>query len=121
MVLNLPGNPLAALLNFELFGQSILLALSGTKNKYINTIDAKMTEDFKLRAGRRTLLPGFFDGSEFKPAKNFAPGMVKPLSDANSYIIISEKCSMMPEDKTVKVIPLRFAFTSDVEKNLVSC
>jgi len=121
MVLNLPGNPLAASLNFELFGQSILLALSGAKEKYIGTIDAKMAEEFKLRAGRRTLLPGYFDGSIFTPAKNVSPGMVRPLSDANSYIIISEKCSKIDKYESVKVIPIRFAFNSNEKKDLVSC
>ncbi|MCW8838926.1 MAG: molybdopterin molybdotransferase MoeA, partial [Thiovulaceae bacterium] len=120
MVLNLPGNPLAASINFELFGQSIILAMSGANEKYLNTIDAKMAEDFKLRAGRRTLLPGYFNGSNFTPSKNFAPGMVKPLSVANSYIMISEDCALIEAGRTVKVLPIRFAFNSNEQKSLVS-
>lgn len=121
MVLNLPGNPMAALLNFELFGQSIILAMSGAKNKYINTIDAKISCEFKLRPGRRTMLPGYFDGSIFTPRENYAPGMVRPLSDANSYIMISEECSMIGEYDNVKIIPIRFAFNSHKQKKLASC
>lgn len=120
MVLNLPGNPLAASVNFELFGQSIILAMSGAKEKYLNTIDAKMAEEFKLKAGRRTLLPGYFDGSKFTPSKNFAPGMVKPLSEANSYIMISEDCSLIKEGDILKILPIRFAFNSNEQKSLVS-
>jgi len=41
MVLNLPGNPLAAALNFELFAQSIILCLSGAEDKYIRPIKQK--------------------------------------------------------------------------------
>jgi len=120
MVLNLPGNPLAASINFELFGQSILLAMSGVNEKYLNTIDAKIAQDFKLRAGRRTLLPGYFDGSYFTPSKASAPGMVRPLSIANSYIMISEESSLVKKDTLVKVLPIRFAFNSSSQVSLVT-
>ncbi len=36
LILNLPGNPLAAALCFELFGQSIIMALSGRNDKYLS-------------------------------------------------------------------------------------
>jgi len=121
MVLNLPGNPMAASLNFELFGQSILLAMSGEKQKYLNTIDAKISQDYPHRSERRSLLAGYFDGSEFTPCKHFAPGMVKPLSQANAYVMLSEKCSGIKKEDTLKVIPIRFAFTTQHKKSLVSC
>ena len=112
VVLNLPGNPFAASINFELFGQSILLAMSGANDKYLATIDAKMAEDYKLRAGRRTLVPGNFDGSTFTIIDKFAPGMVRPLSESNAYIMIDESCSLVAKASTVKVLPIRFAFNS---------
>ena len=121
MVLNLPGNPLAASINFELFGQSILLAMSGANEKYLSTIDSKMAEDFKLKSGRRTLLPGYFNGSTFTPTKNFAPGMIRPLSNANGYIMIGEKCSFIESGTKLKVLPIRFAFNADKQESLLSC
>ncbi|MCD6173051.1 MAG: molybdopterin molybdotransferase MoeA [Sulfurimonas sp.] len=120
MILNLPGNPLAAALNFELFGQSIILALSGQTNKYINTIKAKMKDDYKLKAGRRSLVPGFFDGEFFTPHNNFAPGMVSPLATSNSYIMVDEKCGFLACGTEVKVISTRFGFTSENKSDLVS-
>ena len=119
-VLNLPGNPLAAALNFELFGQSIILALSGDNSKYMNSIKAKMKDDYKLRAGRRTLVPGFFDGEFFTPCSKFAPGMVSPLSTSNSYIMISEECGGLEKNSVIKVIPTRFSFNSPKQRSLVS-
>ena len=119
-VLNLPGNPLAASLNFELFGQSIILALSGDNSKYINSIKAKMKEDYKLKAGRRTLVPGFFDGEFFTPCKKFAPGMVKPLSVSNSYIMIDETTASISKDAEVKIISTRFSFTTSKQSDLVT-
>ncbi len=120
LVLNLPGNPLAASLNFELFGQSIILALSGDNSKYLNTIKAKMKNDYKIRKGRRSLIPGFFDGEFFTPCNKFAPGMVSPLATSNSYIMISEECGGLLASEEVKIISTRFSFTSKNNVNLVS-
>jgi molybdopterin molybdotransferase len=119
-VLNLPGNPLAAALNFELFGKSIILAISGDSEKYINTIECDMKDDYKLKAGRRTLVPGFFNGSSFKPYEKFSPGMISPLAASNSYIIVDEKCGFIEKDSRVKVISTRFNFNSKRKVNLVS-
>ncbi len=120
IVLNLPGNPLAAALNFELFGQSIILALSGIKSKFINSIDAKMKSDYKLRAGRRSLVPGYFDGTHFEVCNHFAPGMVSPLANSNAYIMISEECGFLESEASVKVISTEFSFTSSEIKSLIT-
>ena len=120
MILNLPGNPLAASLNFELFGQSMILAMSGEKTKYINSIKAKMKDDFKLRAGRRNLVPGLFDGEFFRPCDKFAPGMVSPLGSANAYIMIDENCGLLEKNSTVNVISTKFMFTTENKNDLVS-
>ncbi|QOY54467.1 molybdopterin molybdotransferase MoeA [Candidatus Sulfurimonas marisnigri] len=119
-VLNLPGNPLAAALNFELFGQSILLALSGDESKYLNAIETKMQTDYKLKKGRRTLVPGFFDGNSFAPYEKFSPGMISPLATSNSYIIIDNSVDFLTKEASVKIIPTRFYFTSKESSDLVS-
>lgn len=120
VILNLPGNPMAASLNFELFGQSIIYALSGAKAKFINTITAKMKENYKLRAGRRTLIPGVFDGEYFEVCKHFAPGMVSPLANSNAFIMISENCGLLEKESAVKIISINFSFVSEKYKSLVS-
>ena len=120
IILNLPGNPLAAALNFELFGRSIIYAMSGAKAKFINTIDAKMKDDYRLKAGRRTLIPGNFDGEYFTPCKQFAPGMVSPLGHANAFIMVDESCEKISKDAKVKTISTKFSFTTDTLKSLIS-
>lgn len=119
-ILNLPGNPLAAALNFELFAQSIILALSGDKSKYLNTISSKMKTEYRLKAGKTTLIPGFYDGEFFLACDKFAPGMVSPLATSNAYIIVDEKCSNLACGESVKVIPTRFSFTSKKRVDLVT-
>ena len=120
IVLNLPGNPLAAALNFELFGQSVIYAMSGVKSKFINAINAKMKNDYAMRAGKRTLVPGTFDGEYFEVCERFAPGMVSPLANSNSYIMIDEECSLLAKESVVKIIPINFSFTSRSMFNLSS-
>ena len=121
LVLNLPGNPMAAALNFELFGQSIILALSGISAKFINPIETKMKNDYKLKKGRITLVPGLFNGSNFEASEKFAPGMVSPLASANSYIMIDEGVEFIAAGESIKVISIRFCFTSEEKMRLVSC
>ncbi len=120
LILNLPGNPLAAALNFELFGTSIIYAMSGKSAKFINPIQAKMKDDFKLRAGRRTVLPGYFDGEFFTVCEQFAPGMVSPLAHANAFIIADDKCSHIAKDSIVKTISTKFSFCSKEFHSLIS-
>ena len=119
-VLNLPGNPLAAALNFELFGQSIILALSGDDSKYLNAIETEMECDYKLKAGKRTLVPGYFNGASFKPYENFAPGMVSPLATSNTYAMLDESIDFLAKGTSIKVIPTRFSFTSKEKISLVT-
>ena len=79
-----------------------------------------MEADFKLRAGRRTLQAGYFNGQTFKVCEKSAPGMVSPLAKANAYIMISENSSFIAKEKIVKVLPIRFGFNSKNRVSLVS-
>jgi molybdopterin molybdotransferase len=119
-VLNLPGNPLAAALNFELFGKAIVLSLGGNRQKYQNVIETKMADDYKVKTNRSTLIPGYFDGKSFTPYSNFAPGMVRPLSASNGFIILSGGIDGMQKDTKVSFIPTRFDFHSDKQVDLES-
>ena len=120
IILNLPGNPLAAALNFEIFGRSIIYAMSGQKNKYINPITAKMKNDVTLRPGRRTVIPGYFDGEHFTVCQKYAPGMISPLAEANSFIITDENSSEIQKETHVKVISTKFSFCSKNYTPLIS-
>jgi molybdopterin molybdotransferase len=119
-VLNLPGNPLAAALNFELFGQSIILALSGTSEKYLGTLTAKMNGDFSTKPGRRTLVPGFYDGETFAPCGKFAPGMISPLAKSNGFVMLDESVSTLGAGARVNIIPTRFGLYKSVSQSLVT-
>ncbi|MBW6488510.1 gephyrin-like molybdotransferase Glp [Sulfurimonas sp.] len=120
LVLNLPGNPLAAALNFELFAQSIILSLSGNEAKYIAPIETKMASEYVIKGGRRALIPGFFDGISFAPHSKFSPGMISPLAVSNSYIIVDEGCEVLKKGSSIKIIATRFSFNSTEQKELLN-
>jgi molybdopterin molybdotransferase len=120
LVLNLPGNPLAAALNFELFGQALIARLSGTSAPYHNTIAARLDAPLTLRPGRRTLVPGFFDGERFRICDKYAPGMISPLARSNGFIMIDESCARLETDTPVRFIPTRFIWRSETPVPLVS-
>ncbi len=119
-VLNLPGNPLAAAMNFELFAQSIILALSGDREKFIKSLHVKIRDDYKIRKGRRALIPGFYDGEFFTPTEKFAPGMVSPLAKCNGWIMIDENLSEIKKGATIKMIPTRYSLTCKDQESLVT-
>ncbi len=120
LVLNLPGNPLAAMLNFEIFAKSIILALSGDEACYLGVIEAKASQDIYLHSPRTTVISGYFDGSTFTPSTKSSPGMIMPLALANSFIIIDEHSNSIKSGEVVKVLPTRFDFNSKTEVDILT-
>ena len=119
-ILNLPGNPLAASLCFELFGQSAIMALSGRNDKYLSTITTKIDQSFNMKKGRRSLIPGWFDGNTFSPSPVFGPGMILPLSRANAFMMVDANVEGFEKGVEVKIIPTRWSMSSDEQKSLVT-
>lgn len=120
LILNLPGNPLASALCFELFAQSIIHSLSGRNDKYISTITTRIAEPFTMKKGRRSLIPGWFDGSVFTPSAKFGPGMVLPLSLANAYMMVDASVEKFDTDAEIKIIPTRWCMNTKIQKSLVT-
>lgn len=120
LILNLPGNPLAAALCFELFGQSTILSLSGRSDKYLSTISAEMAVPFSMKKGRRSLIPGWYDGTTFAPCEKFGPGMVLPLSLANAFMMVDASVEGFDRGNRVKIIPTRWCMSSETQNSLIT-
>ncbi|MRI58265.1 MAG: molybdopterin molybdenumtransferase MoeA [Epsilonproteobacteria bacterium] len=103
-VLNLPGNPLAAVLNFELFGRFLINRLKGRFDPYHRPILTRAKEKITLKPGRDTIIPGFFDGESFEACQKRAPGMVSPAARMNGFVIASKEVSSL--SKQLRFIPL---------------
>ena len=111
-VLNLPGNPLAASLNFEIFGKVLINTLNGTNKIYHNFIKTKLDKTFLKNKPVTTVVPGFFDGESFKVLEKFGPNMVNVLNHANTIMVVDENTTKIGEGDEVKILPFNWKFYS---------
>jgi molybdopterin molybdotransferase len=119
-ILNLPGNPLAAALIFEMFGKLIVQKLLASKEIHPNYILGKINDSFKTKKGRITIIPGMFNGEYFTPAQNRSPGMVSVLASCNSMIIIDDEVENLQKDSLVKILPINWKFFSKDKKDFLT-
>ncbi|MDD3054488.1 MAG: molybdopterin molybdotransferase MoeA [Aliarcobacter sp.] len=119
-ILNLPGNPLASALIFEMFGKILIQKLLGEKNIYPNYILGKIKDSFFTKKGKTTLIPGFFDGEYFEVSQKRSPGMVSVLNSCNSMICIDNEVEKLEKDSLIKILPINWKFFSDIKKDFLT-
>ena len=119
-ILNLPGNPLASALIFEMFGKILIQKFIGSRNIYSNYILGKLKEPFFTKKGKTTLIPGFFDGEYFEVSQKRSPGMVSVLNSCNSMIIIDDTVEKLEKDSLIKILPINWKFFSDIKKDFLT-
>lgn len=119
-ILNLPGNPLASALIFEVFGKLIVNKLLGNKDIHYNYIEANISEDLTNKKGRETIIPGFFDGINFNVSQKRNPGMVCTLASCNAIIILDKNVSHLKKDKRVKILPISWNFFTEEKKDFLT-
>ncbi|BCD60882.1 MULTISPECIES: gephyrin-like molybdotransferase Glp [unclassified Nitratiruptor] len=105
-VLNLPGNPLAAIINFEIFGRFLIKKLQGRIDAYHQPFHIPLAQEIKNKPGRDTAIPGRFDGEAFYPLDKRGPGMVRPASLMDGYIILDKDVEILKKGKKVLMLPL---------------
>lgn len=117
IVINLPGNPLAGMVNFEMFVKPSILKLKGSQSFYHGLITTKMRETYKFRGGKNSVILGAWDGESFLPLSNQKPGMVSPLEKADGMIVTTIEVNLLEKDKRVKMIPIKLDFSSDMKED----
>jgi molybdopterin molybdotransferase len=120
LIINLPGNPLAGALIFELFVKVLIQRLKGCQAYYHNTVLARMSEELTNKQGRETIIPGYFDGEFFMPSKKRSPGMVSVLKHCNSMIVLSKTVQKLNKDAQVKVLPINWNFFASQTKDFLT-
>lgn len=120
MVVNLPGNPLASMVNYELFVRAIIRKMSGRTDHYHATISTHMKEDFDVRGGKYAVVLGKFDGSSFEALKRQMPGMVSPMQDADGLLLITPEVNRLAQGRQVKMIPIKWDFCSVKKEELLN-
>lgn len=119
-ILNLPGNPFASAINFEIFGRAILYRLFGDSRFNHNFLLTKMGESLKIKKGKNTVISGYFDGEFFYPSKKRSPGMVSVLDGANGFILSDRERDSFSQGETIKFIPIDWNFRAKEFKEFIT-
>jgi molybdopterin molybdotransferase len=112
VVVNLPGNPLASMVNYELFVRAIMRKMSGRADHRHSSISTTMKADFSVRGGKHAVVLGKFDGQHFEALKSQMPGMVSPMQEADGLLLIMPDVKLLKKDTKVKMIPIKWEFGS---------
>ncbi len=85
----LPGNPSSTMVTFEVFARAALELLAGQQEIALHMPLARLTRDFRHRAGLTRFLPARLsaDGSEVTPVGWRGSGDVPALTRANAYLV----------------------------------
>jgi molybdopterin molybdotransferase len=106
-VLILSGNPVAAMIGFEVFARPILLRLLGVKSEPRPVVKARITRRVVAALGRRVFLRvrTFERDDEFfaDPVRVKGAGVLSTMTKANGYVIIPESREGVEEGELVTV------------------
>lgn len=103
----LPGNPVAAMIGFEVFVRPVLLRLQGVESEPRQTVEAKITRRISAALGRRVFLRVnvFERNGKFcaDPVRTKGAGILSTMTKANGYVIIPESREGLEKEELVTV------------------
>jgi len=106
-VLILSGNPVAAMIGFEVFARPLLLRLLGIESEPRPVVKARITRRVEAALGRRVFLRVHTferDGEFFAdPVRVKGAGFLSTMTKANGYVIVPESREGLEEGELVKV------------------
>lgn len=85
-ILHLPGLPMSALLGFEILGLRLIYRYYGQDYDKKQIIMTPISQHVQQSGKSQSIIPGFFNGSEFAPIRARA-GMMNILNRCNGYIL----------------------------------
>ena len=109
-IINLPGNPLGAMVNYEIFIRTVIHKMSGDSAYFLHNVETVIGEDFQPKKGIYTATLGHFDGKNFIPLKQQAAGMVTPLKETQAMMITQPDIRLLKKGNSVKIIPITWEF-----------
>jgi molybdopterin molybdotransferase len=107
-VLVLSGNPVAAMVGFEVFARPLIFRLLGMSKEEVRPeLEAKMTRKIASVLGRRTFVRVHVceRNSEYfaEPISARGSGVISTMTRANGYVVVPESREGLAEDETVTV------------------
>jgi len=108
LVFGLPGNPVSALVCFELFVRPAIRRLAGHSNLGPNLVEAILTESFIYKTDRPTYYPSWLElegnGFHVRPVPWFGSPDLRALTKANSFMVIGAGEHQLPAGQLVSVM-----------------
>jgi molybdopterin molybdotransferase len=103
----LPGNPSSTMVTFETIARAALELLSGQDETPLHMPFARLTRDFRHRAGLTRFLPALLssDGTEITPVEWHGSGDIPALTRANAYLVTDPDRSEYPRGEWIRVLP----------------
>jgi molybdopterin molybdotransferase len=104
----MPGNPLAAILNFVLLALPTIAKMQGVEKFNFKRCKAKMTKELKLKSKRANIVLGTIKDGYFYPYKDnkYGSGMIMPLVESSAIAIFDEGVSLVEKDSNIELILL---------------
>ena len=107
----LPGNPVSALVSFEVFVRPAIRQMLGKRQLFRRTVEATVLESMRSPLGRRQFRRGLLhreDSGEYVVEPVGGPGshLLASLSRANCLIVIDEPVSEVASGDRITVLPL---------------
>ena len=87
-VFGLPGNPVSAMLTFEVFARAAVELIAGASDTSAPIVEARLTHDFKHKPGLTRFLPAKLSGSEVTQVKWQGSSDVPALTRANAFLVV---------------------------------
>jgi len=117
-VFNLPGNPLGAMVAYEILVRSLIHKMSGDSACYHNSIETGLGIDCPEKRGFPAAILGKYDGQTFMPLPQQMAGMVSPLQDAQAIMITNSDTKMLKKGDRVKIIPISWEFFGEKKEDI---
>ncbi|MEM3457977.1 MAG: molybdopterin molybdotransferase MoeA [Candidatus Bathyarchaeia archaeon] len=107
-IIILSGNPVAAMIGFEVFARPLISRMLGMKRQELRpVVTARVTRKVAMTLGRKTFVRVrvFQKNGEFfaEPVSAKGSGMISTVAKANGYVIVPENREGLTEGETVTV------------------
>lgn len=85
----LPGNPASTMVCFDVFAKSALQLIAGAEDTPLPMLEARLTDDFRHRAGLTRFLPALLseDGKTVTPVEWSGSSDMAAVARANAYLV----------------------------------
>jgi molybdopterin molybdotransferase len=102
----LPGNPASTMVTFEVFARAALELLSGQEEVNLRMPLARLTRDFRHKAGLTRFLPARLspDGGEVTPVHWSGSGDIPALTRANAFLVAEADRSDYAQGELIPVL-----------------